>query len=248
MFNTSICQDTWSTNLFRTISAIQPQEASGVGGVGTSGGVLTTDGRTAEEQGAYSRLGNLFGAKEVPQLRNDQLAVAHPIVIQDPATFGKCKCDHVLHSSILSAVVLVASSLEASRISALTSSCCDWLCFIWSHLSNFVSLSSSCFFFFVLFCLPFIVVSSSAIKRRRWHAVFFLNTGVVSAVNHDGSRSWKALTKSNWLTSKQQLKQLNQHSIIHTNNDNTILYTHTDRACLEAHAYLLFRFFFIILL
>jgi len=36
-------------------------------------------------------------------------------------------------------------------------------------------------------------------KKRRYHSFFYLNNGLVSSFNHDGSRAWHVLTKASWL-------------------------------------------------
>lgn len=35
-------------------------------------------------------------------------------------------------------------------------------------------------------------------KKRRFHSFFFLNSGLVSSFNHDGTRTWHTMTKAHW--------------------------------------------------
>ena len=38
-------------------------------------------------------------------------------------------------------------------------------------------------------------------KKRRFHSFFFLNSGLVSSFNHDGTRTWHTMTKAQWSAS-----------------------------------------------
>jgi hypothetical protein len=38
-------------------------------------------------------------------------------------------------------------------------------------------------------------------KKRRFHSFFFLNNGLVSSFNHDGSRTWHTMTRASWMHS-----------------------------------------------
>jgi len=40
-----------------------------------------------------------------------------------------------------------------------------------------------------------------AAKRRRYHSFFFLNSGLISSFNHDGTRTWHTQTRATWLHS-----------------------------------------------
>ncbi len=115
--------------------------------MGGSSGVLTAEGHTAEEQGAFTRLGHLFGSTKASQLSNDQLAVAHPIVIQDPTTFGKCECGCYIQLLLL--LFFIITCKPAAQLKHI----------LHFHNSNEVCIFFSVFSLFLLLVyLPFVLL------------------------------------------------------------------------------------------
>lgn len=191
LFNGSICQTSWTDVMrFGGASSILPSSSSssssfGVGrssptGFSLDGSIIgegvvgdaTNSNDDIESPSRMNRFEFLANSIKEEQERQAVLKVAHPIVIQEPKTIGKRQTAiHTTQQRTQSDGIIVN------------------LMFAWLIFLLFFSTSSVCCDCSVLL----------AAKKRRFHSFFYLNTGLVTSFNHDGTRSWRVQTRASWL-------------------------------------------------